>query len=632
MEAVTQTLSGTDLTQMNILIGKYKQKALLLASLALVASCSDTLSLPTEEVESESQGEMIMFCAGTTENVTRADDARTYYMPDSSRFICRMYYKAQTGSDTLDISGGTDQVAWLKVKKNVGNSLYWNKAYTPVDEETKGEGGIDDYGNDYSAQAFYWQNRKQHAFLAWTDLNRAKTIVGGTEQGDLKFEADTIYRIYTGATTSQWLTKSFEVYGVDDAFESIDDIQSYVQRQEGETTIGESEAFKNKQKQIGDLYDWGVSDVNYHYQHGWQYKYSNRYADYTDYNDPDISKATMRDYGWTQYMMFFDKLPFEGELTGDEEKIYDPDNANVVIFLKDPITHNYLASADVRKDADGHYLDADGHVTTDPALYAYDYYLTDEEGNIKYDEAKPKYVFYYKEHQNKENVKVVEEYPALAFDLRRGEKDNMSEMPDIVQAVEIQAPTGATQESNRVNLYFKHQFSQLQVNIKNAADNSVTIDREDILKVELLGVTEKGYVFTQLDKDGKVKSAAYEEIDFTKYSEQQLKDNQYGTSFEMFELPESETSYGYLKSFNTIAYGQLQAIRITWKESDTEYTHAATYRIPNTELMNLKSGTRYVWNIEIRRGTLAIIRTEIVDWELPLSDEYNGNADGTIQN
>lgn len=610
----------------------------------LLSSCTDdTLLAPgTDTPADDYQGEMVMFTVGTTENNTSsraAGDGRTYYMPDGSHFVCRMYYKAQTGADTLDISGGTDQTAWLKVKGTIGNSLYWNKQYTSVDETKKGKGGIDDYGNDYSATAFYWQNRKEHAFLAWTDFNHATEIVGGEQQGYLKFGKDDTYRIYTGGVTAAWVPKGYMVHGIDKTFNTLAEIQDYMLTTVGDKTFGETSDFQQKQKEIGDSYSW--TGAEYHYQHGWQYKYSETNAA-SVYNDADPEKATKREYGWIQYQMFFDKLPYDKEIPADVVKIYDTKNPDIVIFLKDPATDNYIAAAEVITDGEGNYLDAEGHPTKDTDQYTYNYYLTDESGNVRYDETKPKYVFYYKEYDEKENVKVVEEYPVLAFDLTHGDKTSMAQQPDIVQAVEIQAPNGATQESNRVNLYFKHQFSQIQVNLKNAADNSVTIEAGDIQKVELLGVTEEGYVFTELDKDGKIKSAAYKDIDFSKYTEQQLKDNQFGTSFEMFDMRDGSKgegenygyALGYLKSFNAIAYGQLQAIRITWKEKDTEggKVHKSTYRIPDTELMNLKSGVRYVWNIEIRRGTLAIIRTEIVDWELPTTEEYNGSADGTIQN
>lgn len=607
---------------------------IIAAAVLLIASCTDDvlLSESMPGVEEKGIGEMVMFSVGTTDNVvTRASEARTYYMPDSSRFVCRMYYKAQTGSEKFDTLG-SDQTVWMKVKGNVGNSLYWNKDYTEVPESIKGKGGVDEYGNDYSARALYWQNRKEHAFLAWTDLNKAKTLVGGPAQGQLKFNADETYKVYTNQTVSRWETKYYKIYGIDEEFPAQAAMQAYMQRSVGDKTYGETQEFRDLQKQL--QYDWTTTDAqnSYRYEHGWQHKTSQHYATIT-YDTGDAQTATKYENGWVQYLMYFDRIPYTAGFSGNEIKIMDPKDENVVTFLKNNETGEYICAAEVKKDAEGHFLDAEGHITTNPELYAYDYYLTDEEGNLRYDENNPRYTFYYKQYAEKEESKEVFEYPAVTFDLTRtpGMK-SMADQPDIVQALAIQAPTGATQESNRVNLYFKHKFSQIQVNLKNAADNSVVLDTADIKKVELLGVTEKGYVFTDLDADGKVRDAAYKEIDFSKYSEAQLKLNQYGTSLEMFEMPKAQTEYGYLKSFNAIAFGQLQAIRITWKERDTNYTHAATYRIPSTDLMNLRSGYRYVWNIEIRRGTLAIIRTEIVDWELPDDEAHNGSADGTIQN
>ncbi len=582
------------------------------------------------------KGEMVQFASGTTQNnvTTRATEARTYYMPDSYRFIARMYYKAKTGSDKFDILG-TDQTAWMKVSGNVGNSLYWNKDYTPVNPNIKGKGGVDDYGNDFSAPAFYWQNRKEHAFLAWTDLNKATTIVGGPAQGQLKFNEDESYKVYTSNTVSKWVPKYYKIYGIDQEFSSLADMFKYVQEQDGATFSEAQNAFADTEH-----FDWTTDDAknSYRYSYGWQFKSSSHYSK-TIYDNDDPAQAKKYENGWVQYLMYFDRIPYEEDIPADAIKVYD-DTGEVLKYFKDKDTGVYICAAEVKKDADGIYLDKDGNITTDKDQYVYTYYLTDEDGNLRYDESKPRYTFYYKEYAEKEEVKETFEYPALAFDLTRGNKTSMSQQPDIAQALTIQAPTGASQESNRVNLYFKHQFSQLQVNVKNAADNSVTINRGDIVKVELLGVTEKGYVFTELDEDGKVKATTYEDIDFSKFTENQLKENQFGTSLQMFELPEAETASGYLKSFNGIAFGQLQAIRITWKETDhPAYVHAATYRVPDKDpikpdvnLRDLKSGMRYVWNIEIRRGTLAIIRTEIVDWELPKTEEYNGSADGTIQN
>lgn len=606
---------------------------------ATLSSCTDDHLVDgtgTADIGDDFKGEKVQFASGTTQNSisSRASEARTYYMPDSYRFIARMYYKAQTGSDKFDILG-TDQTAWMKVSGNVGNSLYWNKDYTPVDPDTKGKGGVDEYGNDFSAPAFYWQNRKEHAFLAWTDLNKATQIVGGPAQGQLKFNEDESYKVYTSNTVSKWVPKYYKIYGVDQEFSSLADMFRYVQTQDGVT-------FSNTQKGLADEqeFDWTTDDAknSYRYSYGWQYKSSTHYST-IEYDNEDPALATKYENGWVQYLMYFDKIPYTDAIPAEAIKVYD-EKGEVLRLIKNRDTGKYICAAEAKKDADGNYLDEHDAITTDKDQYVYTYYVTDEDGNLRYDESKPRYTFYYKEYAEKEEVKETFEYPALAFDLTRGDKESMEEQPDIAQALTIQAPTGASQESNRVNLYFKHQFSQLQVNVKNAADNSVTINRDDIVKVELLGVTEKGYVFTELDEDGKVKATTYEDIDFSKFTENQLKENQFGTSLQMFELPEAETASGYLKSFNGIAFGQLQAIRITWKETDhPAYVHAATYRVPDKDpvkpdvnLRDLKSGVRYVWNIEIRRGTLAIIRTEIVDWELPEEEVYNGSADGTIQN
>lgn len=418
----------------------------IIAAIASLVACTeqfaDEVLAPSGADDDAFTGEMVHFAAGTTENaVTRAPS--TYYMPDANRFVCRMYYKAQTGSDAFDVSGGTDNTAWLKVSGSVGNSLYWNKNYADVNTSIKGVGGVDDYGNDFAAPAFYWQNRKEHAFLAWTDLNHATSMVGGGAAGTLCSNGPHTYT-----------------------------------------------------KKIGDV----------------TYEYPCNAFDLTRYPR----------------------------------------------------------------------MDGDGNI------------IKDGEGNIVY------------------NI------------------NSITEQPDIAQALTIQAPTGASQEANRVNLYFKHQFSQVQVNIKNAADNSVEIEAKDIEKVELLGVTEEGYVFTELDEDGKVLKTTYKAIDFSKYSEAELKDNRYGTAFDMFIMPTPEE--GFKKSFNCITFGQLQAIRITWDENSTGIKHVATFTIPDTKLVNLESGMKYIWNIEIRRGALAVIRTEIIDWELPTEAQYNGSTDGTIVN
>lgn len=545
---------------------------------------------------------MVLFSSGTTDNALSRAHANTYYMPHAYRFVCRMYYKAQTGSDKFDVSGNTDQTAWLKVDGSVGNSLYWNKAYTDVSQE-KGPGGVDDYGNDYGAAAFYWQNRKEHAFLAWTDLNNAPNMVGGNTPGTLKYQKDMDYRVYSNETIKDYELDYYEIYGIAEKFSNMEDMEEYVR------THGKEASFKNAQEELERLksYDW--STAQYYYRHGKQYKYSSSHVEQTN-QVPNVSY----DLQWYQEFMYFETLPYEPDDTETPEYEVEPGKTEIIAYLR----KNGVRVAKANYDEDTH---------------RYTYAYTDMYGNLLYNEDKPEYTFYYSMHRVMKERKKYDDYPCNRFDLTRGSKTQMAQQPDIAQALTLQAPSGATQESNRVNLYFKHQFSQVQVNIKNAADNSVTLEAEDILDVELLGVSEEGYVFTELNEDNNVCEPAYKEIDFSLYTEKQLQENPYGTSFRMFEMPEQQTATGYLKSFNCITFGQLQAIRITWKEATNDsYKHASTFRIPNTELVNLQSGVRYVWNIEIRRGTLAIIRTEIVDWELPDDEMHNSTTDGIIQN
>lgn len=514
-------------------------------------------------------GEIVQFTAGTTSNTlaSRAESraeggnhtetpGETYYMGDASRFVCRMYYKAADSDDAqFDLTEGTKTVSWLVVDGNVGNSLYWNRNYQNValssqDADKSNREKYDDYGNDLSANMFYWQNRREHAFLAWTDLNHATLMTGGTTSGTLTSEGKDTYRVKATGTITSWTTLEYDIYD-GGHFASISAMAQYVK----DTYFSDEKAlaeFNERQEEFGKTLDW--VDATKHPV----FETESYYSKNTQSTPVD---GTHRKYGW------------------------------------------------------------------------YKYVITDEDQN-------PLCTFYFERYQELKTEDRYDEYAANAFDLTRGTKTSINQQPDIVQALTIMKPEGATQAANRVNLYFKHQFSQVQVNIKNAADNSVELSRGDIEKVELLGVTEKGYVFTEIDETGEIRKAAYADIDFSKFTEMQLKDNPFGTSFDMFELPEEQTATGYLKSFNAITYGHLQAIRITWNEQNTDAegkvtkgkTHAAVFRIPDTELVNLKSGVRYIWNIEVRRGTLAVIRTEIVDWELPKDADHNQTIDGTIQN
>ena len=213
----------------------------------------------------------------------------------------------------------------------------------------------------------------------------------------------------------------------------------------------------------------------------------------------------------------------------------------------------------------------------------------------------------------------------LAYDLTKGEKTVMSQQPDPIQAVTTMNPAGATPEANRVKLFFKHQFSQIQVNLKSSQDESASVTSEQIEKVELLGVAETAYVAYCIKPDGTVPATTSEpiNIDDEKYATTK-KDNPYGSSFSLFVS--NTTATGYLKSFEGIAFGTLQGIRITWKEADTDVKHVATYKGVTNK--TLESGTKYIYNMELRRSVIAKVAAEVTPWAI---DQTDYSADGTIQ-
>lgn len=291
-----------------------------------------------------------------------------------------------------------------------------------------------------------------------------------------------------------------------------------------------------------------------------------------------------------------------------------------------------------------------------------------------------------------ENKDTVRNQMCKHFDLRNPKNGDtyqwtkMSDQYDPLIACEEKQPAGAGGEINRVYLTFKHQLSQIQVNLKG--HESVNLIPNQIDAVELLGVSESADVFPFVDYKGVVDSESPETpaeqetpdnldtpdspaneivkydnpqygtspsyirpavagiVDITQYTPEQIEDNPYGTSFGMFEAAEAST--GYLKRFEAIAYGQLSALRIHWhemtdqldeegnvvKDADNKpikvpgINHIVTFVIPEQDFRELKSGKRYVFNLEIRRGTLALVKTVIDDW-VPYGTVYNGN--GTIK-
>lgn len=597
-----------------------------------MSSCSDDTIADMSDGPATTDtfnGEMVQFTVGTTSNsvATRAD-AKSYYMEDGSKFVCRMYYCAKPGDDHIDVVDGTDFMAWLKVDGPIGNSLYRNKFFEPVGTN-EGYGGVDNLGNDYSADAFYWQNRKKHVFLAMTDLNQARNAnyKYGIDQGKLKLTpADVSYKIKDETPTDEWVPVGYTIEGVDETFNSWEEVKNYVE------THGDDDDFKTAQNGCPiNGNNW--NNARYEYMYGWSCKFSDSYATTIPAN-PATETPETQAHGPIKYLMYYQTFPYDaGDLPAD--KITVTDDKDKIIAYKDKYGI-YLCNVIYKKDAEGKETDeVDALVKTD------DY------GNTLYDESNPRYTFYYNELKEQRSVIKEHTYNMNAYDLTRGTKTSISDQPDICQAITEQAPLGATQASNRVNLYFKHQFSQVQVNLKNAADNSVNITREQIMKVELLGVTDVGYVCVDLNESGKINhEPIYKPVYATDYSAAQLAENPFGTSFEMFDMYDVDKgvennwgyAYGYLKSFQCLTFGQLQAIRITWKEQEHDLLHTATFRVTETNLQNLQSGVKYIWNMELRRGTLAVIRTEVEDWVVPKDkvnpeDHYTDleyGTDGTI--
>ena len=200
----------------------------------------------------------------------------------------------------------------------------------------------------------------------------------------------------------------------------------------------------------------------------------------------------------------------------------------------------------------------------------------------------------------------------VSFDLTNSEYKSMTDQPDPIMALTKQAPAGATAEANRVNLYFKHLFAQVQVNVKGSQNESAQIESTQIVGVELLGVTPQATVTFGITSEGQNIAPT-----FVPTGED--------APFQMFDR--NTVATGYLKSFECIAFGKLQGIRITWKESavDDAIQHVTTFK--GVKDLTLESGKKYIYNLELRRSLIAQVSASITPWGM---DETNYSADGTI--
>lgn len=235
------------------------------------------------------------------------------------------------------------------------------------------------------------------------------------------------------------------------------------------------------------------------------------------------------------------------------------------------------------------------------------------QGNTFYWQNRMDHVFLALADNNRLTDKPVFTDDLIEFDLTRGDKTSMAEQPDPILAYVKTKPAGATPEANRVKLYFKHQFAQVQVNLKNAQDESVNLkDTTFIDNVELLGVSKTGTVPFSIKPNGDVPGTT---------SKAEGKDY----AFSLFDC--KTPTAGYLRTYEGIAFGTMQGIQVTWHEADTNIEHKAILK--STINAKLESGKKYIYNIELRRSVIAQVVAEIADWEV---DENKYDASGTIVN
>ena len=250
---------------------------------------------------------------------------------------------------------------------------------------------------------------------------------------------------------------------------------------------------------------------------------------------------------------------------------------------------------------------------------------------------------------NFKNSEEIEGKP-MVFDLRR--KDGMnsiSDQQDIIMAHTEMSPDKATPEGNRVKLLFGHCFAKVQVNLKPLADgglgNDLRYDR--IEKVELLGVADYAYLYN-IDVNSSpyqtenVKTVA-KPVVANDYPDQDISDNPYYTCIETFKALKDDVTPGYVSTHEVITFGQVVAIRVTWHETDDEgnttVTHVVTKKVEKDEERLLPSGQLHIYNLEMRRGTLAIINAEILPWtdgetyttDGKITEEESGNTEENQQ-
>ena len=251
---------------------------------------------------------------------------------------------------------------------------------------------------------------------------------------------------------------------------------------------------------------------------------------------------------------------------------------------------------------------------------------------------------------NFKNSEEIEGKP-MVFDLRRKVGMNsISDQQDIIMAHTEMSPAKATPEGNRVKLLFGHCFAKVQVNLKPSSDGGLGKDLtwESIEKVELLGVADYAYLYN-IDVNSSpyqtenVKTVAKPVVANDYPDQEDISANPYYTCIETFKAPEGAVTPGYVSTHEVITFGQVVAIRVTWHETDDEgnttVTHVVTKKVEKDEERLLPSGQLHIYNLEMRRGTLAIINAEILPWtdgetyttDGKITEEESGNTEENQQ-
>lgn len=246
------------------------------------------------------------------------------------------------------------------------------------------------------------------------------------------------------------------------------------------------------------------------------------------------------------------------------------------------------------------------------------------------------------------------------FDLRNNPAiTSMSMQKDPLVACEEKVPESSSPEKNRVYLTFRHQLAQVQVNLKGSPE-SADIDADQIDSVALLGVSNEAYVFPypeygftetvtpKVDAEGNPTSDvsrtwgivrqgdAKKDLLRKAYAVPLTLDEQNanppaGSQFDMFPMAAGKQATGYLKGFEAIAFGDLKYLRIVWHENDekgdSDIYHIVQFPITDDRFKKLESGKRYIINLELRLGSIAVVKTEILDW-IPYTTVYEST--GTV--